>query len=298
MSSFTSIDLSTLPPPSIVEALNFETIFSAMLADLIARDPVFTALVESDPAYKILEVAAYRELLIRQRINDAARGVMLAYAIGSDLDNLAALFGVTRRVIDAGDALASPPRPAVNEPDKELRFRTQLSLEGLSTAGPEGAYLFWALSADPGVLDVSAVSPTPGNVVVSVMSRVGNGAASPALVAAVSAVLLNNEVRPLTDNVTVQSAAIVNFVVTGTIYTYPGPDSSVVLAQSRAALDVYLETVRGVGRDISVSGIYAALHQPGVQRVVLTAPTVDLVITPSQAGYCTAKTITYVGINE
>ena len=48
----------------------------------------FTALVESDPAWTILEVAAYRELLLRQRINDASRAVMLAFATGADLEHL------------------------------------------------------------------------------------------------------------------------------------------------------------------------------------------------------------------
>ena len=42
---------------------------------------------------------AYRELLIRQRVNDAARGVMLATASGTDLDNLAANFNVERLLI-------------------------------------------------------------------------------------------------------------------------------------------------------------------------------------------------------
>lgn len=58
MTNYTPIDLSTVPAPNVVQALNFETILAEMLADLQARDSVFTALVESDPAYKILEVAA------------------------------------------------------------------------------------------------------------------------------------------------------------------------------------------------------------------------------------------------
>ena len=77
---FTSVDLSQLPPPDVVETLDFETILAEMLADLRARDAVFDALVESDPAYKILEAAAYRETLIRQRVNEAARAVMLPSA--------------------------------------------------------------------------------------------------------------------------------------------------------------------------------------------------------------------------
>lgn len=298
MSAFTTIDLSTLPAPSIVEALDFETIFAAMLADLQARDPLFTALVESDPAYKILEVCAYREVLIRQRVNDAARANMLAYAVGSDLDQLAALFGVVRLVIEEADEEAVPPVPAVMESDTDFRRRIQLSLEGFSTAGPQGAYIFHALAADGDVLDVSAVSPSPGEVEVTVLSRIGNGTASTPLLNAVEAALNDENVRPLTDSVVVQGATIVNYTVEAEIFTYPGPDSATVLAASQAALDAYIESVHRIGKDVTLSGIYAALHQPGVQRVNLIAPVANITIDPDEASWCTATDITHAGTDE
>ena len=298
MSAYTTIDLSTLPAPDVVETLDYEVILAAMLADLQARDPAFTALLESDPAYKILEVCAYRETIIRQRVNDAARATMLAYALGADLDQIGALLGVTRLEVEPADLDAVPPVAAVMESDTEFRRRIQLSLEGFSTAGPQGAYVFHALSADGDVLDAGATSPSPGNVTVSVLSRTGSGTAGAPLLAAVDAALNAESVRPLTDNVTVQSASIVNFTVTAGLYTYPGPDSSVILAQAIAALDAYIESVHRIGRDVTLSGIYAALHQPGVQRVNLTAPSANLTISTTQASYCTARTITIAGTDE
>jgi phage-related baseplate assembly protein len=298
MSAFTQIDLSTLPAPDVIEELNFETIFAAMLADLQARDPVFNALLESDPAYKILEVAAYRELLLRQRVNDAARAVMLAYATGADLDQLGALLGVLRLVIDEGDAEAVPPVPQVLESDTEFRRRIQLSLEGFSVAGPRGAYIFHGLSADANVLDISATSPTPGNVLITVLSRIGNGVASAPLLASVNAALNSDSIRPLTDQVTVQSASIVNFTVAAGLYVYPGPDSSVVLTKALAALNAYISQVHKIGQDVTLSGIYAALHQPGVQRVNLTQPTANVVISATQASFCTSINVTVAGTDE
>ena len=185
MSTFTAVDLSRLPAPAVVELLSYEQILAAMLADLRDRDPQFTALTESDPAFKLLQVCAYREMLVRQRCNEAARAVMLAYAIGTDLDHLGALLGVTRLQLDPGDPINSIP-PTM-ESDTEFRRRIQLAPEGFSVAGPEGAYIFHALSADPDVLDASATSPTPGEVVVTVLSRQGDGAPSAPLVAAVEA---------------------------------------------------------------------------------------------------------------
>lgn len=293
---YTAVDLSRLPAPAVVEALSYEVILAAMLADLTARDPSFSALVESDPAYKLLEVCAYRELILRQRVNDAAKGVMLAYAVGNDLDNLGALLGVTRLMLDPGDPTHSIA-PTM-EADADFRRRITLAPEGFSVAGPEGAYIYHSLSASPDVLDASATSPTPGAVVVSVLSRTGDGTAPADTLAAVNARLNDTSVRPLTDQVTVQSAVIVPFAVTGTRYTYAGPDSTVVLAASDASLAAYLAESHRLGRDITLSGLDAAIHVPGIQRVDLTAPTANIVVDRTQAAWCTSIALTYGGIDE
>lgn len=292
---YTAVDLSKLPSPDLVEALDFDTIFNAMLADLQARDPTFDALVESDPAYAILQVAAYRELTVRQRINDAARAVMLAYATGADLDNLGALLGVTRLQLDPGDPDHSIP-PTM-ESDADFRNRITLAPEGYSVAGPEGAYTFHALSADPRVLDASATSPSPGEVVVTVLSRDADGSAPQDLLDAVNTALSADDVRPLTDHVTVQSAAVINYAVEATIYTYAGPDSAVVIDASTQRLDDYIEQSHRLGRDVAISGIYGALQSAGVQHVELTSPTADVVVDSTQVGYCTGITITDGGVS-
>lgn len=330
MSTFTAVDLSRLPAPAVVELLDYETILAEMIARLSELMPDFTALTESDPIYKLLEVAAYREMLVRQRCNEAARAVMLAYAIGSDLDHLGALLGVSRLVLDPGNpALSIPP---TLESDTEFRRRIQLAPEGYSVAGPEGAYIFHALSADAGVLDASATSPTPddikalvasvlashsaapalvtdmtaaldaaswpGDVMITVLARDGDGTAAPALITAVEGVLSDDSVRPLTDNVHVQGATIVPYTVEATVYTYAGPDSALVLAESRRRLDEYIAASHRLGRDVPLSGIYSVLHSEGVQRVELTAPTADLVIDRTQASYCTSIAITSGGVDE
>lgn len=293
--AFTTVDLSRLSPPPVVEALDFETIFAAMLADLQARDPAFSALVESDPAYKILQVAAYRELLVRQRVNDAARAVMLAFATGADLDHIGANFGVGRLVIDPGNPSAIPPVPATMESDADFRARIQLSPEGYTTAGSEGSYVFHALGADGGVRDAQAVSPTPGDVTVYVLARSGTGTAGPELLGKVAAALNAERVRPMTDRVSVLSAAVVPYSIEASLVIYPGPDPEVVRAQALAAAQAYAEAQRRIGFDVTRSGIFAALHQPGVQNVVLTAPAADLVMAEGQASHCSAITITLGG---
>jgi phage-related baseplate assembly protein len=298
----TSVDLSQLPLPAIVEVLDFETIVSAQLADFTARQIAagepFTALLESDPAYKVIESAAYRELLLRQRVNDACKAVMLAYAASTDLDQIAANFDVQRLLISLGDPTLIPPTFDVYEDDNSLRRRVQLSFDGLSTAGPSGSYIFHALSASADVLDASAISEVAGTVIVSVLSRTGDGTAPSGTLAAVTTALNSETVRPLCDTVVVQSAAIVDWNIVATITTYDGPDSAVVIASAQAAAQAYADAQHVLGRDITMSGVYGALQQPGVQNVALTSPTANIVISQKQAPYCTSIALTYGGVGD
>lgn len=298
--SYTPIDLSTIPAPSVVESLDYLSILNAMVTDLQSRDSAFTALVESDPAWKILEVCAYREFLLRQRVNDASRAVMLAYATGTDLENLGAIFGTTRKTLVAADSTTIPPTAAVMESDADFRYRITLALQGLSTAGPEGSYLYHALKS-PNVIDASIVGPptvAAGNVLVTLLGPIGRGTVTSSVIIEVAGILNAENVRPLTDAVTVQSATITNYTVAATIYTFSGPDSSVVLSQAQASVQAFADAHHKIGYDIPLSGIYAALHVPGVQRVVLSSPSADITVDYQTCAYLSGISLTFGGVAE
>lgn len=74
--SFTGVDLSRLPPPDIIETLDYEVIRAEALAKFATFFPDFDARLESDPVVKLIEIFAFREMILRQRINDAARAKM------------------------------------------------------------------------------------------------------------------------------------------------------------------------------------------------------------------------------
>ena len=327
--TFTAVDLSRLPAPDVVEALDFDTIFADAVARMKAEMPTYVERA-SDPATKLLQVFSYFAQLLRQRVNEAARAVMVAYATGGDLDNLGALFGVVRFTITPADAALGIP--AAMESDTDFRRRMVLAPEGYSVAGPEGAYIFHALSADPDVLDAAATTPQPdsirqlvqsvlvdhgaslalrnamaaalnsavwpGQVILSVLSRTGDGQASADLVAKVEAYLSDETRRPLTDYVTAQAATIVTYQVAATIITFRGPDAALVLSTARARLNAYVADSHRLGRDITRSGIIAALHVEGVQNVLLASPAADLIVTRQQAPWCTDIAITHLGDGE
>ncbi|MBQ4761510.1 MULTISPECIES: baseplate assembly protein [Pectobacterium] len=299
------IDLSQLPAPAVVEELDYEAIYTERKAVLLSLYPedqraavARTLTLESDPLVKLLQENAYRELIWRQRVNEAARAVMVAYAQGDDLDQLGANFSVARLVITPADDSTLPPTPALMESDSDFRLRIQQSFEGLSVAGSVGAYQYHGRSADGRVADVSVISPSPASVTVSVLSREGDGSASPELVAIVATALNGEDVRPVADRVTVQSAAIVPYEIDATLYLYRSPEAEPVRAAAEQRLKAYISAQHRLGRDIRRSAIYAALHVEGVQRVELTTPAADIVLTAAQASYCSGYRLGVGGADE
>jgi len=292
-SNSTTVDLSRLPAPVIVEQKTFETIVAEMVAQVQALLPNFDATVDSDPAVKVLQTAAYRELLIRQAFQDGGKQLMVAFATDARLDHLGALVGVARLVVTPGDAATGAE--AIYEDDDTYRQRIVLAPEGFSVAGPELAYVKHAKDASADVLDASATSPAPGEVLVSVLSATGNGTAPAALLASVAAIVTDPAIRPLGDLVTVASATIIGFAITASLITFDGPDINLVLAAARTRLDAYLAFNRKLGRTITTSGITAALTVEGVHKVNLPAPIADIDCDLTEAANCTGIAITHGG---
>lgn len=289
-----SVDLSRLTAPDIVETIGFAAIRDAILADFAARLPDFDLPLPADPIYILAEASAFREVLIRQNFNDAARQLMVAYATGAALDHLAALVGVARLEIVAATADA----PAVYESDDSLRQRVVLAPEGFSVAGPALAYVKHAKDASGDVLDASATSPAPGEVLVTVLSVIGDGVASDALLDLVRDAVTDDAVRPLGDDVTVRSAEISWFQVTASLTTFSGPDISVVLASARVALNAYLTEAFKLDRNVTRAGIIAALMVEGVENVALASPAADVNCGATQAPRSSAVTLVHGGYAE
>ena len=289
------VDLSKLDAPKVLEDLDFESLLADRKAEFIALFPQDERAfwqarlsLESEPIAKLLQEVVYLQLMERNRINNAAKATMLAYASGSDLDVIAANYNVKRQVIQEANNNVTPKIPEILEDDTSLRLRTQLAFEGLSVAGPRSAYIFHALSAHPDVADVSVVSPQPANVTVTILSRNGQGEADENILNVVRAKLNDDDIRPIGDRVIVQSAVIQSYEIRAKLHLYRGPEYEPIKAAALKKLTAYTKEKHRLGRDISLSGIYAALHLEGVQRVELISPTADIVLPSTKSAYCTA----------
>lgn len=261
------INLSQVPAPAAVETLDFDVLLAEIKADLIERYPDISDVLnlESEPLTKLLETWAYREMVWRARLNLALLASTMTYSTGDDLDVRAADYDVERKD---------------GETDDELRNRCLLSLAALSVAGPTSAYRYHALSADSRVADARIYSPAAGVVRVVLMAI--DDASYPDMSQIVYAALSADTVRPLCDTVDVTTATKLNITVDATLYLTGSPDTEMVEQAAKNALDTYMTTQRKIGATISRSGIYAALHQSGVNRVDLRLPATDIIATRDQ----------------
>lgn len=272
-------DLASLPTPAVIETLSFETIFSELQAEFQSRYPDYSALLTSDPAIKLLEVAAYREVLLRNRINAAAKASLLAFATGSDLDHLAAFYGVTR---------------LVNENDEALRLRTRQRIIGFANAGGAAHYRYWALSASPEVADVEVDSPQPGRVRISVLAKGEEQTVPDAILAAVRAVVLRDDIRVLTDTIAVVPAELIPVTVNARLWLYPDAPLE-TLAAIQAVFASTLAAQAGLGWDLTRSWIVGQLQRAGVHKVDVLSPTTDIRVAANQAVRLSGLNLEFAG---
>lgn len=245
-------NLQALPAPQVVEPLDFEAILAAHRADLVARLPAAADVLalESEPLTKLLETHAYRELLYRQRINEAARSNLLAYAVGSDLDHKGAFYNVAR---------------LAGETDERYRQRIQLRIAALAGNGTAEQYRFIALSASQNVHDASVYQPTPGHVGV-LLWLVDQGLAA-ATLAAVDAALNAENARPLGVPLSVSLAQPKPISVIARLWRESTAPIDLV-ARLAAALPSAVAAFARLGRPVSRSWITTRLHVDGIARVL------------------------------
>lgn len=277
------IDLSQLPTPKALEEFDFETILVRRKQRLIELCPesirdVISATLElkSEPLTIDLEQQAYSELLLRQRINEAARSTFLAFAVGSDLDHIGASRNLKRKIIQVANPYVSPPIDEILESDTDFRKRIQLHPEKYAAAGPRAAYRAHALNLDD-VADANPISPVAGTVRVYIKSYSNGGIPSPQLLQEVQEYLSAETRRPLCDLVEVQAARakIIN-IEYETEFESALAKNAVKQAQNQALEALFAQTTHLSG-SLALSKIIGALDVVGAKKVVLIQPNADVV---------------------
>ncbi|BBK76012.1 baseplate J/gp47 family protein [Clostridium butyricum] len=182
------------------------------------------------------------------------------------------------------------------EDDKSYRERARLEMESKSCAGPEGAYEYYAYSADNSISAVKVVSPSPGTVRILVV--VDNGESpSDEILKKVYDECSPRDRRPLTDKVETGTPEIVEYDIDLTYYldknfpTYEGKWRKAIEGENfdyeSGAIRTFINWQQeDIGRSINVeelkfqilnSATYEADNRTlsGVRKLIINSPGYD-----------------------
>lgn len=185
------------------------------------------------------------------------------------------------------------------EDDDRYRARIQTAPEAYTCAGPVQSYIYHALAVHQDIAEVAVWSPKPGTVDVRPVMK-GGELPSEDVLEDVRKALSADEVRPLTDTVTVQVPELVPYDITVTWYLSRRQEP--LLATTRAAVEAAVEQYRQwqrakPGRDILPLRLAALLERAGVRRIELTSPDY-LPLKPYQLAREAGISVTFGGVED
>lgn len=198
-------------------------------------------------------------------------------------NNLAA--GQVKEIVDVYDYylrvenITETSGGAEQEEDAEYYERMRESMESFSTAGPINGYIYHAKSASAAVADVTATSPEPGYVDVRVLLQ-GGEQPTETVLKEIEAALNADDIRPMTDVVTVSKPDEDQFEIDLTFYIERNSElsTSIVEQQARDAVEEYIKWQTGkMGRDINPSQLIQMVMKAGVKRVEVRKPVFRIV---------------------
>ncbi|WP_419736805.1 baseplate J/gp47 family protein [Pseudomonas sp. COR18] len=312
-----------LAEPEIVNVDVFEDLlaeFKTFVVEYVgARSPDSAAKLkvslenESELLTMALEAFCVRLQTHERKYNARIRQMLAWWATGSNLDARLADMGLERQLLDPGDPTAFPPVPPIHESDDDARLRYYLAPHA-PAAGSRMQYRREVFtlgerpsvkvqSTSPGVVAVTYTfdpdgyaaqvkdgngrRTAPGEVMVTVLARSGDGTPSADLLERVRSHFSRPDVRPETDLVSVQGAEIKDYRIRVVARINGGPDSGLTQLAASRQLQAYAEACHRLEGRVEPSWIDYTLHSAGAIQVEILEPREPIVTTAFQAPYCT-----------
>ena len=182
------------------------------------------------------------------------------------------------------------------ETDDQLRARIKIAPSAFSVAGPTEAYVFYAKSADPSIVDVACVTTAPGVVTLYPLCN-GGTLASTALKNTILATCSDSKVRPQNDTVLIADPSVVTYAISVTLTLYTSAVPADVMTEVNANLAAFQQSrVNELGQDVVIAQIIGQCMIPGqVYNVVVNSPTDNIVASDSTYTQCTGVTVNIGG---
>ena len=165
------------------------------------------------------------------------------------------------------------------ETDEAFYERLRDSMESFSTAGPLGAYVYWAKTASARITDVKPSSPEPGIADIRILLENGEMPDAEMLQLVLDTVNAD-KTRPFTDLVRVSAPEITPYDIDITYYI-PKPrenGAALIKAEVDKAITEYKRwQSEKMGRDINPDEIIYRIKTAGAKRVVIRSPAFTVV---------------------
>ena len=280
----------------VLEDIDSEQILNERMARLkqlwASYDPPSSAqydveALEFDPIKINQEACTFFELLLRDRVNQAARSITLAYAIGTDLDAIATRYpgGVPR---------------LEGESDDRYRRRIWLSPNTLSPHGTAEAYEFWALTALPELRDVTALRSVmhdyyPTILITCLMEPPLDPKPTDEQLVQIRAYISGLSRMGLTDVISVNPPKIHDTEYKVGVWLYPGASPDQTITKIQSSLEKLVRDQYWLGHDHSHMAIHAACSMTGVHHVDIIEPAEEIFIPMDWIVRVTKITVTLIG---
>lgn len=237
-------------------------------------------------------------------IGDTSMSLSVTCTVAGEIGN-GFVAGQINRIVGGSDYITSVVNTttanggAEKEDNDNFRERIRLSPERLSTAGPDGAYEFWAKTAHQDIHDVAVYSPAAMQVAVRPLLKDG-GLPTAEILTLVEDILSVRTRRPLTDQVLVSAPEQVVYDLTATYYI--GEQNSTLAAQIQTAVELakdnYIAWQREkLGRDINPGQLNSLLTVAGAKRVEIISPGFTI-LSEYQVASLGAITLAYGGLED
>lgn len=207
--------------------------------------------------------------------------------------------------LDKGENITETNSGADIETDEEYAERIRTAPNAFSVAGPAKAYEYHAKSVSASVLDVAVISPTAGEVNVYVLAE-GGEMPSEDLLLAVNEKVNADDIRPLTDLVTVTKPEAIQYGIT--VEYWIAKEDAAKAAQIQKTVEKAVANFRiwqqsKIGRALAPHTLAHNVIAAGASRVNLEALMAAMpytILEANQVGQCAvdAMSISFKGFDS
>lgn len=192
--------------------------------------------------------------------------------------------------------------PYTTEGDNRFRNRIRLAPAARTTAGPKASYDYFALSADPDIIDVYVDCPEATPTVVDIYALMTGGTLpDDDALAKITAACNPDDRRPMTDKVTAKKPTQKNYDISIKYYISAADEAAAIAAieDDGGAIDQYIEwQCSELGRDINPDELRKFVLVPGdgktgAYRIDVTAPTYTAIADTEVAHFSGSLTVSH-----